>query len=294
MVRRSGKERKAPVVDLQSLIRSAYPDLPENQRKVADVLLQRIREVPFLSVIDLENLSGTSKATVVRLAQRLGFSGYLELREKLSAGMQSEISGGGAIPLLSRESDGETLTAVARQDVKNINQTLAQIDRTVFVRVAEMFLEASHVYTFGLGVSSLLAKVLAYSLNQVAVSSTPFAHEHETFFEQIHQVDPSDVVVAFSFHPYSSETIDTARVLAVRGVPIVAVTDRVTSPICFVSKAILPVASENLLFTNSISAMSVVINALTTEVALRNKQRATDNLKKTEELIRQAGHYFTE
>lgn len=293
MAKNTKRERSVPF-DLRSLIQSAYPGLPENQRKVADVLLQRVREVPFLSVNDLGDLSGTSKATVVRLAQSLGFSGYLKLRERLREGVQSELSGAERLPLLSGEGGKETLTAVARQDVKNINQTVAQIDRAVFVRVAGLFLKATHVYTFGLGISSLLAKMLSYSLNQVAVRSTPFAHEHETFFEQIHQVIPSDVAVAFSFHPYSRETIDTARVLASKGVPVVAVTDRITSPVCFVSKAVLPIASQNLLFTNSISAVSVLTNALTTEVALRSKDRATDNLRETEELLQQAGHYFTE
>ena len=291
MAKNTKRERRAPV-DLRSLVQSAYPGLPDNQRKVADVLLQRLREVPFLSVNDLEDLSGASKATVVRLAQSLGFSGYLELRERLREGAQSELSEGERLPLLSGKSGEETLTAVARQDVKNINQTIAQIDRAVFVRVAGMVLKAAHAYTFGLGISSLLARMLSYSLNQVAVRSTPFGHEHETFFEQIHQVSPSDVAFAFSFHPYSRETIDTARALASKGVPVVAVTDRITSPVCFVSKAVLPIASQNLLFTNSISAVSVLINALTTEVALRSKNRATDNLRETEELLQQAGHYF--
>ena len=75
---------------------------------------------------------------------------------------------------------------------------------------------------------------------------------------------------------------------------MVAVTDRVTSPVSFISKAVLPIASQNLLFTNSISAVSVLINALTTEVALRSKDKATGNLRETEELLQQAGHYFTE
>lgn len=293
MTRKSKGERETPI-DLPLLVQSAYPHLPENQRKVADVLLARIREVPFLSVIELEGLSGTSKATVVRLAQSLGFSGYHELRERVREGAQSEISEAGTFPLLSEETDEETFTTVARQDVQNINQTITQIDREVFARVTEMFLTASRVYTFGLGISSLLARILSYSLNQVAVRSTPFAHEHETFFEQIHQVTPSDVAVAFSFHPYSRETIDTAQALAAKGVPVVAVTDRVTSPVAFVSTAVLPIASQNRLFTNSISAVSVLINALTTEVALRSKNRATDNLRKTEDLLQQAGHYFTE
>ena len=291
---RNGKRGRSVALDLRSLIQSTYPSLPDNQRKIADVLLQRIREVPFLSVNDLEELSGASKATVVRLAQNLGFSGYLELRERLREGVQSELSQGEMLPLLSGRRGEETLTAVARQDVKNINQTIAQIDRAVFLRVAGLLLKAEHVYTFGLGISSLLARMLSYSLNQVAVRSTPFGHEHETFFEQIHQVGTSDVAVAFSFHPYSRETIDTARALAARGVSVVAVTDRFTSPVCFVSKAVLPIASQNLLFTNSISAVSVLINALTTEVALRSKNRATNNLRETEELLQKAAHYFNE
>ena len=293
MERKARRHRNAPI-DLQHLIQSAYPNLPENQRKVADALIERLREVPFLSVIDLQEISGTSKATVVRLAQHLGFSGYLELRDRVREGAQSEISATESFPLLSGKSNEETLTAVARQDVKNITQTISQIDRAMFNRVTGMILTANQVYTCGLGISSLLASVLSYSLNQVAVRSTSFAHEHETFFEQIHQVGPSDILVAFSFHPYSRETVDTAKALASRGVPVVAVTDRVTSPICFVSKAVLPIASQNLLFTNSISAVSVLINALTTEVALRSKRRATDNLRKTEKHLRRAGHYFTE
>ncbi len=293
MERKARRNRNTPI-DLQQLIQSAYPNLPENQRKVADALIQRLREVPFLSVIDLQEISGTSKATVVRLAQNLGFSGYLELRDRVREGAQSEISANESLPLLSGESNEETLSAVARQDVKNITQTIAQIDRAAFDRVIGMILKANHVYTCGLGISSLLANVLSYSLNQVAVHSTSFAHEHETFFEQIHQVGVSDVFIAFTFPPYSRETVETARALASRGVPVVAVTDRVTSPISLVSKAVLPIASQNLLFTNSISAVSVLINALTTEVALRNKRRATDNLRKTEKLLRRAGHYFTE
>lgn len=281
-------------MDLRSIIQSAYPGLPENQRKVADVLIQNLRKVPFLSVTDLEEQSGASKATVVRLAQSLGFSGYLELRERAREGVQSELSGAEGFPLLVGTSDEETLTAVARQDVENINRTIAEIDGAVFGRVAEMFTKAAHVYTFGLGISSLLAKILSYSLNQVAVRSTPFAHEHETFFEQLHQATRADVAVAFSFQPYSRETIDTARALVARKVPVVAVTDRLTSPISFLSTAALPIASKNLLFTNSISAVSVLINALTTEVALRIKDRATTNLRETEDLLHQAGHYFTE
>jgi DNA-binding MurR/RpiR family transcriptional regulator len=289
-VKKSGKRRGSP--DLKALIRRKYDGLPENQRKVADFLIQNIREAPFLSVVEIEDRRGASKATVVRLAQSLGFSGFLEMRGGLIRGVQSQMKIREMFPLLPKNGREETLTAVANQDIKNINRTVSQLDRKVFTDVSEMILRASRVYTLGLGISSLMARILAYSLSQVAIRSTSFVHDYETFIEQIHLFDRTDLVIAFSFPPYSMETIEVVRAASRRKTPIVAVTDRVTSPVSLYAERVIPVVSQNMLFTNSFSAISVIINALTTEIALRNKKKALKNLKESEKLLERTGHYY--
>jgi DNA-binding MurR/RpiR family transcriptional regulator len=278
-------------VDLKALIRSAYPSLSGNQRKVADFLVQHDREIPFLSVVDIERQTGASKATVVRLAQRLGMSGFLELRNRLSEGAQSALRGADQFPLNVPTDREGTLTAVARQDVRNINQTISHLDPKVFHEVAEMILRASHVYTAGLGISSLMSQVLAYSLNQVAIPATPFVRGYETFIEQIPFLSSDDLLVLFSFPPYSQETIDLARVVSGMKTTVVAITDRVTSPVAFYARRTLPIRSQNMLFTNSISAISVVINALATEIAVRNKTKALKLQKQVDTMLRDSGHY---
>ena len=287
-----GAERRRGSPDLEALIQRKYPELPENQRKVADFLIQNIREAPFLSVMEIEGRSGASKATVVRLAQSLGFSGFLEMRGKLIQGVQSQMRITEMFPLLAGTSREETLTAVADQDVRNINQTINQLDRKVFADVARMILNASRVYTLGLGISSLMARILAYSLSQVAIRSTSLVHDYETFIEQIHLFDRSDLIIAFSFPPYSKETIEVVRAAARRKTRVVAVTDRVTSPVSLYAARVIPVVSQNMLFTNSFSAISVIINALTTEVALLNKAKALKNLKESVKLLERTGHYY--
>jgi DNA-binding MurR/RpiR family transcriptional regulator len=282
---------KRGTVDLKSLIRSAYPTLSGNQRKVADFLLQHDREIPFLSVVDIEQQTGASKATVVRLAQRLGMSGFLELRNRLSEGVQSAIRGSERFPLTVPSDNEETLTSVARQDVRNINQTISHLDPKVFHEVAEMILAASHTYTAGLGISALMAQVLSYSLNQVAVHATPFERGYETFIEQAPFLTPDDLLVIFSFPPYSQETIDLARVASDMKTPVVAITDKVTSPAAFYSRRVLAIRSQNMIFTNSISAISVVINALVTEIAVRNKAKALKMQKQVETMLHDSGHY---
>jgi len=289
-VNKAEKRRNSP--DLKALIQRKYHALPENQRKVADFLIQNIGEAPFLSVVEIEDRSGASKATVVRLAQSLGFSGFLEMRGELIRGVQSQMRIREMFPLLPRKGREETLTAVANQDIRNINRTVAHLDRKVFTDVSQMILRASRVYTLGLGISSLMARILAYSLSQVAIRSTPFVHDYETFIEQIHLFDRSDLVIAFSFPPYSMETIEVVRAAAKRRTPIVAVTDRVTSPVSRYAARVIPVVSRNMLFTNSFSAISVIINALTTEVALRNRGKALKNLKESEKLLERTGHYY--
>ncbi len=288
----NGAEKRRGSPDLEALIQRKYHELPENQRKVADFLIQHIREAPFLSVVEIEDRSGASKATVVRLAQSLGFSGFLEMRGKLMKGVQSQMRITEMFPLLAGTSREETLTAVADQDVRNINQTINQLDRKVFRDVARMILNASRVYTLGLGISSLMARILAYSLSQVAIRSTSLVHDYETFIEQIHLFERSDLIIAFSFPPYSKETIEVVRAAARRKARIVAVTDRVTSPVSLYAARVLPVVSQNMLFTNSFSAISVIINALTTEVALLNKAKALKNLKESEKLLERTGHYY--
>jgi DNA-binding MurR/RpiR family transcriptional regulator len=157
-----------------------------------------------------------------------------------------------------------------------------------------MVLKAGHVYTLGLGISSLMSQALAYSLNQVGVRATAFVHDYETFLEQLEFVTPSDLIVAFSFPPYSKETIDLAKTARDRKVPVIAITDKLTSPVTFFSRKVLAIRSQNILFTNSFSAISVVINALATEVAVRNKKKALKVSKEIDRLLAETGFYTVE
>jgi DNA-binding MurR/RpiR family transcriptional regulator len=280
--------------DLPELILAKYEALPGNQRKVADFFLLRPRDVPFLSIMEIERQSGASKATIVRLAKNLGFSGFLELRARLLERVQSQIREPDLFPVAPASPGEETLTMVAQQDIRNINQTVSHMDRKAFDEVVRMIVRASHVYTAGLGISSLMAQTLAYSLSLVAVKSTALIHDCETFVEQLPFMTPSDLLIAFSFPPYSRETVEVVEAAAARRTRVVGITDRLTAPISFHCVKVLPIRSQNRLFTNSFSAISVVINALATDVALHNRAKAMKALKEIEGLLQKNGHYVRE
>jgi len=216
------------------------------------------------------------------------------LRAGLLERVQSQIREPDLFPVPPASPGEETLTMVAHQDIRNINQTVSHLDRDAFEAVVKMIVKAPHVYTLGLGISSLMAQALAYSLNQVAVHATALIHDCETFIEQLPFIGPADLVIAFSFPPYSRETVDLVKAAAARRIRVVGITDKLTAPVSFHSVKVLPIRSQNRLFTNSFSAISVVINALATDVALRNRKRAMKALKEIERLLQAGGHYERE
>ena len=57
--------------------------LSTSQRRIADCLLGRLNEAAFWGVEELASRSQSSVATVVRFAQKLGYSGFLEMRQAL-------------------------------------------------------------------------------------------------------------------------------------------------------------------------------------------------------------------
>ena len=61
-----------------------------------------------------------------------------------------------------------------------------------------------------------------------------------------------------------------------RGVPTLAVSDRRTAPAATLARHALAVRSDNMMFTNSFGAVSVLLNALVTEIAVRNREHAVE------------------
>lgn len=54
-----------------------------HEKTVADYILEHPRQVPSMSAEELADASYTSKATIVRLCQKLGLTGYQEFKIRL-------------------------------------------------------------------------------------------------------------------------------------------------------------------------------------------------------------------
>ncbi|MBZ0199876.1 MAG: MurR/RpiR family transcriptional regulator, partial [Ignavibacteriaceae bacterium] len=261
--------------EIKEKIQQSYQVLPKNQRKIADYFINNFDKISFQNVNEVSKATDASVASIVRFSQRIGFSGYSQLREAIAEVLKYQLSNKVIFPLLeSQKLKDDILTSVANVDIKNINDTLSIIDRENFSNAVSLILKSKRVYTAGLGISYLLAEILAYQLTQVAIDSAVLKHSHTLFHEQILFLDKSDLIITFSFPPYSKETVDAAKFAHERNIKVVSITNKDASPVTFYSEINLIVKSENMLFTNSFAAISVLINAIATACAYKNKNKA--------------------
>lgn len=272
--------------EIKEKITSKYNSLPKNQKKIADYFIDNFDKIPFVNVQDLSFATGVSVASVVRFSQRAGFKGFSELRDSITGSLQKELTNKQIFPLFEKHRvEEDLLTEVANLDIKNINDTLNLVERKTFNYVIDRISMSERVFTAGLGISYLLSEILAYQLTQVGISSSVLQHSHTLFNEHILFLNPKDILIVFSFPPYSKETIEAAEYASKRKIDVISITNKHASPVTFYSKANLIVKSENMLYTNSFAAISVLINAVATACAFKDKKRAKKILKESEEIM---------
>ncbi|MFC1619558.1 MurR/RpiR family transcriptional regulator [Candidatus Neomarinimicrobiota bacterium] len=269
-------------IEIKDTIRLHYQELSKNQKKLAEYIIENFVKVPFLSVQEVSEDSGTSTATIVRFSQRIGFSGYSELRDAISLVLQESWTKS-VFPSITSLTD-DVVASVAKQDLKDIEDTFKHLSKEDFTRAVDYILDAHAVYTAGLGVSYLLAQILAYQLSQVGIDAKALHQGSASFLEQLLFFKPNDLLIAMSYPPYSKETIETAKITSEKNLRVIAITNSPASPITFYSTLNLVAKSENVLFTNSCAAISVLINAITTECAHSDRSRSEKRLTDVESI----------
>ena len=75
-------------------------------------------------------------------------------------------------------------------------------------------------------------------------------------------------------------------------IPIISFTDKRTAPIIEFSTHSLIAKTDNVLFTNSLGAISVMMNALVTEMALTEEHKVIDGLQKLESFLKDSRYFY--
>ena len=260
--------------------------LSRQQRLIAEYLLDNLQEVPFLSVPQLAERAGASEATVVRLCKSIGFDGFSDMKMAVVENLREEMNSPTSTGEVTPGAATDVLEAVAELERHNIRSTLDGIDRAAFDRAAALLCEAGHVFTFGLGISAHLAELAAYLFTEHGLRANHFSTRFTSPREQLVTMRESDVLMVFSFPPYSRQTLEMLDEASGRAMKTIAVTDRLSAPAAANASETLVVSTHGMTFTNATSSINVLLNALVVEIASRHRGDTVDALSSINRILR--------
>jgi DNA-binding MurR/RpiR family transcriptional regulator len=280
--------------EIENLIYQKLPLLSSNQKKIADFFLEHIDLVALLPIKDIAQKVNVSEASIVRFGQLLGYKGYKELKQELSAALKNQLSPTQRYQhaISEKEKIPDTLKLASDSVIRNIHETIKSLDKDVFAQIVNRIISAQRIYCLGLEISAHLSQLMTFLLRLYSYDAQYFSMDFFRYQEQIGYLNKNDLLIAFSFSPYSRETIDALAMAKERGIKSIAFTDKKTSPIRSYATYCIQIKTDNIMFSNSLGAVVTVINAIINELNFKDQKRTLHALQIIEESIKDERYFI--
>jgi len=299
-------------------IKAVYDTLKSAERRAVDFLLKFPHKAATLSITRYAEQAGCSEATVVRMAKRLGYEGFPELKsvlarsdrqaseqpQKESGGSQKESEGsqkesGGS----QKESEGFEYEGISSSDstvkvVGKVFETTAAAIRDTFDVLDEKqhesavraLLKARRILFCGVGDAALVAMEAYQRFIRIGehclVSVDP-----DVQLIMSSQLFKGDVVVAISHSGKSKTVVNTVKLARRSGVTVVAITNFPVSPLTKHSDIVLLTAAFSKHVTGEVISKRVtelcIIESLYISYVIRKGRPVQDRLEKSNRAVGQ-------
>ncbi|NEY91963.1 MurR/RpiR family transcriptional regulator [Tabrizicola oligotrophica] len=241
--------------------------LPKRLQQCASHVAGNLDRIAVSTVAEMAAGADVPPSAFMRFCQIMGFSGYSEMqrlfREAYAPGFPdyatrlANLKGGagGASRLLAE------FVEAGRMSLEGLAKS---VDEAALSQAVEVLARAGMIHVVGLRRAYPVASYLAYVFEKMSVPA--MLHEGAGRLDHRHALRPGDVVLAITFAPYSEETLSIASDARARGVPVVALTDHLSSPLARLSDAVLTVQEVDFGAFRSLSA--TIAMAITLAVAV--------------------------
>jgi DNA-binding MurR/RpiR family transcriptional regulator len=210
---------------IQARVVEVLDELPESQRRVAELVVHDPESVAFGTLATIAADAGSSTATVVRFAERLGFAGFSSLRDAVRTEVSSKFRS--AVGRVRAPIDGPLLDRALEVEQANVATTLGSLDRAQFDRAVDLLADTDRRVwllpnTQVAGVVSHLADDLALCRPKV----TLLEGSEFRIVTTLAALAAGDVVVSVDTQRHERWLVRVQRMAVGRGAVPVVITDR--------------------------------------------------------------------
>ena len=219
--------------DCYQEIQDRYDSFPRQQKKIADFILTNVSEVIYYPLSRIAGEIDVSKASIVRFAKNLGFTGFPEFRENLFSNYKEIFSPGNRVRNLIDDFKGEELNykSITEQEIYYLMKSVNTVDDNSFLGTVNHICRADSVHVMGVGPNEMLGRHLSFRLNRFGVDVKHHKEGGIHLLERLTSVKKNDVAIAYNFNRISDDLKMFIRVMKKNNIPVILVTDVLTPAI---------------------------------------------------------------
>lgn len=242
--------------------------LPKRLRQCADYIGANSDRIAVSTVAELAAGADVPPSALMRFCQILGFSGFSEMqrlfREAYAPGWPDYSTRLRNLKENAAGSPAALLAEFVEAGRLSLEQLAKSVDEAALSQAVAQLAGAETLHVVGLRRAYPVASYLTYVFEKMQVPA--MLHDGAGKLDHRHAMRVGDACIAITFAPYSDETLSLAQDAQGRGLPVVGITDRLTSPLAKLSSTVLTVPEVDFGAFRSLSATLALSIALAVAV----------------------------
>ncbi|WP_424933485.1 MurR/RpiR family transcriptional regulator [Amaricoccus macauensis] len=277
-------------------MKEEIPTLSRGLRAVAKYIVDHPSDFGLDPIRETARKASVSTYTIVRLAERFGFSGYDEMREPFRQALVSaSVSTEKPAWIESLRETGE-LGAVqadaSLSSMANVERSLEAQNPEQLDRVVSLLLDAPNVYLTAARASYGIAYYLHY-VGRMALPSLHLIPRHmNSPIDDLESASVGDAMIAITATPYSRETIEACTFARSKGLKLIMISDsEIVSPEVRADETL----TASMLSTYHFGCYAGVMALVETLIALlvaRGGEAAKERIRSYEQLRSESHAYW--
>ena len=278
-------------MDTLLIIRQNYSNFTTVEKKIADYIFEVGEKMLEKSAQEVASEIGSSSAALVRFSRKLGYDGFSQLKQKLSASYAVHEDDE---DYYKEVNDSETPSSIKNKLKVRVNHmvetTNAALSDDEIMAAVALIDEAESIFVFGIGASSMVAQDIFQKFSRIG-KQVFFIQDAHLFVSSLSISDRKTIFIGISMKGETKEVIELARVLKGMKIPIIAITSREESTLGQMSDYILhSVSGEDYQMrtaaTMSLMAQLYVVDILFYMFVSEHFTESYDKLEKTRDAIK--------
>lgn len=212
---------------VQAAVEEFGGELTANDQRIVGEILADPTGTAFMSAESLAGRVGVHAASVVRLAKKLGFSGYPQLRASLQHSLRQAFQPADRVVRSLGATDGSILTTVVGEELERLSLLAEHVTDDDLATAAEMVAKARRVVLFGHGHSTALTTLLQRRLRRSGFVAERVTADARDLAETMVGIGADDLLIGFALRTVPPTLVALLEHTTGHAIPSVLISDAI-------------------------------------------------------------------